>query len=323
MRIRPTKREVELTKHMPTLVSLRAFEAVARHKSFRKAADEICVTHAAVSHQIKALETSIGVKLLDRTSRSVELTAAGAQYYPSVREHIQGIIKATRRIQAPEEPDVLLIQSYASFNTMWLQPRLADFLQDHPDTRVRIISTFEDGNYDSHRFDVGVFNAPPFDPRFEYRPLFKTDIYPICAPEAFEEANSAASEKLLKNAMLLSVPSTWNEPDDWVSWLSAAGFKTKNMKFGAIFDNYPLVREAVLNNLGMSIARAPFCARDLERGRLVKPFDISIPEPGRWYLATQKEQRPNLKLDIFVEWLLGQVKADTTMRLFSHTTPDN
>ena len=311
-----------MTKHMPTLVSLRAFEAVARHKSFRKAADEICVTHAAVSHQIKALETSIGVKLLDRTSRSVELTAAGAQYYPSVREHIQGIVKATRHIQAPEEPDVLLIQSYASFNTMWLQPRLADFLQDHPDTRVRIISTFEDGNYDSHRFDVGVFNAPPFDPRFEYRPLFKTDIFPICAPEAFEEANSAASEKLLKNAMLLSVPSTWNEPDDWVSWLSAAGLKTKNMKFGAIFDNYPLVREAVLNNLGMSIARAPFCARDLERGHLVKPFDISIPEPGRWYLATQKQQRPNPKLDIFVDWLLEKVKADPTMRLFRHVASD-
>ena len=122
--------------------------------------------------------------------------------------------------------------------------------------------------------------------------------------------------------MLLSVPSTWNEPDDWVSWLSAAGFKTKNMKFGAIFDNYPLVREAVLNNLGMSIARAPFCARDLERGHLVKPFDISIPEPGRWYLATQKQQRPNPKLDIFVDWLLEKVKADPTMRLFRHVASD-
>ena len=126
--------------HIPTLVSLRAFEAVARHKSFRKAADEICVTHAAVSHQIKALETLIGIQLFDRTSRSVELTTAGEQYYPSIREHIQGIIKATKRIQAPNEPDVLLVQSYASFNTMWLQPRLAEFLQDNPNTRVRIIS---------------------------------------------------------------------------------------------------------------------------------------------------------------------------------------
>ena len=78
-----------MSTHMPTLVSLRAFEAVARHKSFRKAADEICVTHAAVSHQVKALETTIGVKLLERTSRSVELTPAGEQYYPAVREHIQ------------------------------------------------------------------------------------------------------------------------------------------------------------------------------------------------------------------------------------------
>jgi DNA-binding transcriptional LysR family regulator len=114
------------------LVSLRAFEAVARLKSFRDASEEICVTHAAVSHQVKALETLIGVKLLERTSRSVEMTPAGEQYYPAIREHIQGIVKATRRVQYPDEPDVILFQSYASFNTMWLQPRLADFLQNNP-----------------------------------------------------------------------------------------------------------------------------------------------------------------------------------------------
>ena len=222
-----------MSTHMPTLVSLRAFEAVARHKSFRKAADEICVTHAAVSHQVKALETFIGVKLLERTSRSVELTPAGEQYYPPVREHIQGIIKATRRIQTPEEPDVLLVQSYASFNTMWLQPRLADFLQDNPDTRVRIVSTFEDGDYDMHRFDVGVFNAPPFDKRFNYSPLFETDIYPVCAPEALETASGGMPLEELKNSLLLSIPNTWNEPDDWDCWLEAAGLDRGTMKSGS------------------------------------------------------------------------------------------
>lgn len=305
-----------MTIHMPTLVSLRAFEAVARLKSFRKAADEICVTHAAVSHQIKALENSIGVQLLKRTSRSVELTPAGEQYYPPIRDHIQGIIKATRRIQAPEEPDVLLIQSYASFNTMWLQPRLSDFLQANPNMRVRIISTFEDGDYDVHRFDVGVFNAPPFDERFNYVPLFETDIYPVCAPEALGDPGSRMPLEELKKFPLLSVPSTWNEPEDWECWLAEAGLDRDAMQFGSIYDNYPLVREAVLNNHGISVARAPFCARDLERGRLVKPFDISVPEPGRWYLAKQKERAPYPNLETFVDWLFVQIEADPTMRLF-------
>ena len=278
---------------IPTLVSLRAFESVARHKSFRKAASELCVTHAAVSHQIKALEDSIGVRLLERTSRSVALTSAGEQYYPSIRESIQSILKATQRIQTPDEPDVLRVQSYASFNTMWLQPRLAEFLQDNPNTRVRIVSTFEDGDYDMHRFDIGVFNAPPFDKRFDYSPLFETDIYPVCAPEALTSPGDRMPLEELRNYLLLSVPSTWNEPDDWDCWLDAAGLDRETMKFGSIFDNYPLVREAVLNNHGISVARAPFCARDLERGRLVRPFDISVPEPGRWYLATQKERAPN------------------------------
>ena len=199
---------------MPTLVSLRAFEAVARLKSFRKAAEEIRVTHAAVSHQVKALESAIGVRLLERTSRSVALTHAGGQYYPAIRAHIQGIIETTRRIQTPEEPEVLLVQSYASFNTMWLQPRLADFLQDSPSTRVRIVSTFEDGNYDLHRFDVGIFNAPSFDNRFDYIPLFETDIYLVFAPKALKRTKGCLSLEDLKNNLLLSVPSTCSHPDD-------------------------------------------------------------------------------------------------------------
>jgi len=88
------------------------------------------------------------------------------------------------------------------------------------------------------------------------------------------------------------------------------------MKFGTVFDNYPLVREAVLNNHGISIARAPFCARDLERGRLVRPFDIAVPEPGRWFLATQKESAPDPQRDLFVDWLFAEVEADPTMRFF-------
>jgi len=163
---------------------------------------------------------------------------------------------------------------------------------------------------------VGVFNAPPFDKRFNYSPLFETDIYPVCAPETFNSASGGMPLEELKNYLLLSVPSTWNEPDDWDCWLEAAGLDRQTMQFGSIFDNYPLVREAVLNNRGISVARAPFCARDLERGRLVKPFDISVPEPGRWYLTTHKERAPNPKLDTFVDWLYEQVEAEPTMRLF-------
>ena len=306
-----------MVAHMPSIVSLRAFEAVARHKSFRKAAEEKCLTTAAISHQVRALEDLIGVKLLDRTSRSVKLTPAGEDYYPSIREHIQGIVNATRRIQTQEEPEVLLIQSYASFNTMWLQPRLADFLQDNPDVRVRIVSTFEDGNYDLHRFDVGVFNAPPFDKRFDYVPLFETDIFPVCAPDVKNTIKNNVQLGELKKFTLLSVPCTWNEPDDWDCWLDKVGLDKSEMRFGSIFDNYPLVREAVLKNRGIGMARAPFCASDLERGRLCKLFDIPVPEPGKWYLAKQKQSSPKPKLDVFIDWLFCQIQADKTMRLLN------
>lgn len=304
-----------MATRIPSLTSLRAFEAVARHKSFRKAADEICVTHAAISHQIKALEASIGVQLLERTSRSVKLTPAGDQYYPPVREHIQGIVKATRRIQLPEGPDTLLVQSYASFNTMWLQPRLADFLQAHPNIRVRITSTFEDGDYDLHRFDVGVFYGPPFDKRFDYSALFKTDIYPVCAPDIMGETDKTITLDDLRNFPLLSIPSTPSEIDDWDCWLAGAGLSPDIMKRGPIFDNYPLIREAVLKKIGICIARAPFCAADIEKGRLVKPFDIAVPEPSQWYLATLKDKRPDPNVALFTEWLVAEVASDPTMEI--------
>ena len=302
-----------MAPRIPTLTSLRAFEAVARFKSFRKAADELHVTHAAVSHQIKALEQTVGVQLFIRNSRSVELTPAGAQYYPSIRENIQEILKATQRLQAPDEEKVLHVQSYNSFNTMWLQPRLADFLQDNPTTRVRIISSFEDGNYDIHRFDVGVFNAPPFDPRYEYRFLFETDIFPVCAPDLAGADSGPVDLSVLETIDLLSVPNTGNV-SDWDCWLRHVGLNPESMNYGPVFDHYPLVREAVLNGHGVGLARAPFVDRDLATGRLIKPFSQTVPEPLPWFVATKKEGKPDPSVAIFVEWLIAEMSADSTVR---------
>ena len=302
-----------MATRIPTLTSLRAFEAVARFKSFRKAADELHVTHAAVSHQIKALEQTVGVQLFIRNSRSVELTPAGAQYYPSIRENIQEILKATQRLQAPNEAKVLHVQSYNSFNTMWLQPRLADFLQDNPTIRVRIISSFEDGNYDIHRFDVGVFNAPPFDPRYEYRFLFETDIFPVCAPDLAGADSGSVDPSVLETTDLLSVPNTGNV-SDWDCWLRHVGLNPETMNYGPVFDHYPLVREAVLNGHGVGIARAPFVDRDLATGRLIKPFAQTVPEPLPWFVATKKEGKPDPSVAIFVEWLIAEMSADSTVR---------
>lgn len=307
---------------IPTLASLRAFEAVARRSNFRKAAEELHVTHAAVSHQIKNLEDTVGVRLFDRTSRSVALTAEGARFYPSIREHIQGIMDATQRLQTPDEPNVLRVQSYNSFNTMWLQPRLAAFLQDNPTIRVRIISSFEDGNYDIHRFDIGVFNAPPFDPRFDYRFLFETDIFPVCAPDwpgcpdaigAIDGAARPADPASLQSETLLSVPNS-GTTSDWAHWFAQVGLDPSDMTYGPVFDHYPLVREAVINGKGIGIARAPFVGRDLASGRLVQPFEDRAAEPLPWFVATRKEGKPDPNVGLFIDWLDSEVASDPTMR---------
>lgn len=296
---------------IPSLTTLRAFEAVARHLSFRNAAEELCVTHAAVSHQIKALEAEIGVELFIRTTRSVELTAAGRVYYPVVRDCLDGLAKGTAQVKSTAHEEVLLVQSYSSFTNTWLLPRLVGFQRDNPAVRVRVKTSFEDVDFAHQIFDIGIFKAPPFDDRLEFERLFTAEIFPVCAP-GLATADKPLNEPAdLVEHTLLRIPSSAGEADDWHLWLSAAGVPVDSVHFGPVFDNYPLALEAVVNGHGLAIARGPFAARDITAGHLVRPFELSVREPGAWYVATKKAGSLDLNVKLFREWLVREIIADS------------
>ena len=303
-----------MVTRIPSLASLRAFEAVARHLSFRRAADELCVTHAAISHQIKSLESELGVKLFNRNSRSVRLTDEGSLYFPVIRDSLDAIVQGTENLKREKGYEELIVQSYSSFINAWLLPRLTQFQSQYPMIHVRIKTSFEDADFDRQQFDVGIFNGPFADDQLYTLELFSIDMFPVCSP-ALISANSPLDQPAdLEHHLLLQIPSIKNEPDDWALWLSAAGVAIDKVHFGPVFDNYPLALQAALEGQGLVMARRPFAATDLANGRLIQPFNLSVDEPASWIQVTKHRPEPGSAVYLFTEWLQQEIGSDTNFK---------
>ena len=290
------------------MTALRAFDAVARHLSFRNAAAELNVTHAAVSHQIKALETELGVTLFERTSRSVRLTEAGKVFFSAVSDGLDAITQGVLGVRKQTHHDVLHVQSYGSFISMWLTPRLSEFQQRNSDLHVRLISSFED--FGSDGFDVGVFKALRNDEKFLRRELFRTEMFPVCQAGTLEAEKLPADPSILMHHKLLNVPANETERSDWDVWAEAAGFRQGALEAHTTFDTYPIAREAVLKGMGIAMARHPFAEADLQSGRLIRPFATSAAEPGSWHLYVRKQIASEPKIRTFCEWLVTEIEKD-------------
>ena len=290
-----------MVTRIPSLASLRAFEAVARRLSFRRAADELFVTHAAVSHQIKSLEIELGVKLFKRNSRSVTLTDAGNQYYPVIRDSLEAIAKGTESLKGEKGYEELVVQSYSSFINAWLLPRLTQFQIQNPTIHVRIKTSFEDADFEQQQFDVGIFNGPFADDHLYTLELFSIDMFPVCSPSLVSADSPLDQPANLEHHLLLQIPSIKNEPDDWTLWLSAAGVDIDTVKFGPVYDNYPLALQAALEGQGLVMARRPFAAADIANGRLIQPFDLSVREPASWIQVAKHEPEPGSAVCLFTE----------------------
>ena len=303
-----------MATRIPSLASLKAFEAVAKHLSFRQAADELCVTHAAISHQIKLLETELGVKLFNRTSRSVSLTTEGSSYYPIIRDSLDAIAKGTEDLKREKGYEELIVQSYSSFINAWLMPRLTQFQSQNPMIHVRIKTSFEDADFERQQFDVGIFNGPFSDDHLYTFELFNIDMFPVYSPALISADAPLDQPADLKHHLLLQIPSIKNEPDDWTIWLSAAGVDTDKVQFGPVFDNYPLALQAAFEGQGLVMARRPFAATEIANGRLIQPFDLSVDEPASWIQVTKQKPKSGSAVHLFTDWLQQEIGSDINFK---------
>ena len=301
-----------MRKRLPPLNALRTFEAAARHGSFKHAADELCVSHSAVSHQIKQLERHLGVELFIRKARSVELSKRGRAYYPVLRGAFDRIAEGTERIFTPDLPGILTVQSYSTFAIRWLIPRLPSFRERHPEICVRLHTSQWDVDFEHEDVDVCILIGDESRAGLRYEFLFSSSIFPVCSPSLLVDGKPFKSPRELAKQTILQV---YPSEKDWWTWLRKNGVDNVDPDTGLQFDSYDMALNTAMQGHGIALGMEPFVTRDLEAGLLVEPLPgRRVRTRGDWNLVCRKEKFNSEKLVKFREWILREIEKDETMR---------
>ncbi|MCK6191093.1 LysR substrate-binding domain-containing protein [Pseudomonas sp. EYE_354] len=251
-----------LHKDLPPLLALRAFEAVARHLSFIKAAHELSVTQSALSHQVHKLEAFLGKPLFIRRTRAIDLTADGQQYYAHIRPALDAIAAATREQRVAPSATVLRIGLLASFAALWLAPRLAGFLERHPHIQVELLPAIPLANVAAAEVDLAIRYGKGDWPDVQATRLMAEVISPVCSP-AFKAGQR-------HNAPLLMATS--HRPFEWTDWSRHYHVNLEHHPRVMLHD-YNIVVEAAVAGQGIAMGRRRLIERRLQDGSLVEAFD--------------------------------------------------
>lgn len=291
-------------KHaLPPLNALRVFEAAGRHLNFTRAAEELHVTQAAVSQQIRNLEERLGTRLFRRQHRRLLLTEEGQIYLPPVREALKHIAQATDRLQSRHMSGVLTVSVLPSFASKWLVPRLHKFRDRHPDVDVRV-SAFEWlVDFDRDQVDLAIRYGRGKWPGLRADPLLTEDVFPVCSPLLLDGPRALRRPADLRHHTLLHDDYS---REDWRVWLTAAGVEGVDPGRGLSFSHTSIMLEAAENAQGVALGRTPLVADDLDRGRLVKPFRFSLPADYAYYIVCPVETADRPRIRAFREWLLAE-----------------
>lgn len=258
------------------LNGLRAFEAAARHLSFRDAAEELAVTPAAISHQIKALEERLETPLFERRTRAIALTEAGLVLLPEVSQGFQTLQKALARLSVLQDDDVLTITASPSLAARWLLPRLDRLTERHPELEIRISATNTVVDLEAREADVALRFGRGNYPGLHVDCLTTLDLFPVCAPDlATSERPLNTPADLVHHTLLHDDSWVMNRDKvpDWTMWLRTLGVEGVDATRGVRFDNAVLTLQAATLKRGVALASSDLARPDLDSGALIRPFD--------------------------------------------------
>jgi LysR family glycine cleavage system transcriptional activator len=296
-----------MAERLPPLIAVRYFEAAARHLSFTKAAQELHVTHSAVSHQIKALEEWLGVPLFRRLNRSLMLTEAGQAYARPVRESLEKLGEASRALRSREQTGTLTVSVLPSFAAKFLVPRLGGFRRAHADIDVRISANERLVDFAREDVDVAIRYGRGNWPGLRVDRLVRENIFPVCSPQLLAGPIALrVPADLLQHTLMHE--SDWPE-SMWGRWLADAGVKAEQLKPSLSFNYSSLMIQAAIDGLGVALSQEALVRDDLASGRLVRPFNIDMPGDYAYYVVTPEAGAERPKVKAFREWLLAEIGA--------------
>jgi LysR family glycine cleavage system transcriptional activator len=302
---------IKKNRRLPSLNALRAFEVAARHMSFKAAAEELNVSQSAVSHQVKALEDTLGITLFARKTRAVELTRKGRLYYPILRNAFDTIAEGTAMILEEKSVDILTVQVYSTFTMRWLLPRLPHFQYSNENVQVRLHTAQMDVNFEQNDVDMAIMIGHATSSSLHHDYLFDCELSPVCSPDYLERKGPINTPSdLAKHSILQVYPSS----EDWHVWLEANNAGSINPDTGQQLESYDVALTSAAQGMGIALGQQPYIAKDLQSGSLIELFpDRRIHNPKRWHLVYRTEKRDQPKAALFREWLLAEVKKDETL----------
>lgn len=290
---------------LPPLTAIRAFEAAGRHENFSRAAEELGMTQAAISYQIRQLEDRIGRPLFVREKGRVRLSDAGRRLMPALSGAFTDIAAAFVALRAEDE-DVLSVNASDSIGGTWLSARIGRFQLRHPDLAVRLTLTNALIAFEPGGIDVAIRTGQPPWRGLRADFLFRQHFTPICAPSFLEK------HRIEMPADLLGVERFMPNDAWWANWFAAAGVGTPlpAKRGGIVMDNQIQEANAMRDGFGIALMTPLFWKADLESGRLVQPFDV-LYQPGAGQWLVHPETRVGVrKIERFREWLHEEVAAD-------------
>lgn len=284
------------------LNALRAFEASARHLSFTKAALELCVTQAAVSHQIRSLEEILGVRLFRRLPRGLALTDEGQALLPTLEESFDRIQATLDRFENGHFREVVTVGAVGTFANGWLLPRLPGFRAAYPYVDLRLLTNNNRVDLAGEGLDYAIRFGDGSWHGTEAMPLLAAPLSPVAAPALAVRLQTP--DDLTRETLLRSY-----RADEWTRWFAAAGI-AGTVPRGAVFDSSVIMVEAAAQGLGVALVPVRLFARALAERRLVRPFGLEI-TAGSYWLTTLKSRRQTPAMLTFRNWLLGRLAEGT------------
>jgi LysR family glycine cleavage system transcriptional activator len=295
---------------LPSLNALRAFEASGRLLSIQLAADELNVTPAAVSRQIKGLEDQLGLMLFERTHRAITLTAYGERYLVDVVRAFEMLRTATVNLTESRRRRTLKIRAYTTFSMKWLIPRLSSFHAQHPDIDVSLTTSLQPVDFAAEEVDAAIrlSHAPSSELGFDR--LVPNELVPVCSP-AFLEAHPGLCDATPEALRDLTLLHSLARREDWAKWLTAAGVRGVNPLGGLSYESSILAYLAASQGNGVAIAQRVLVMDDLEAGRLVMPFSFVLDEGSfTYYLVYPKNRESSPEFSEFRDWLVSSGREE-------------
>jgi LysR family glycine cleavage system transcriptional activator len=288
---------------LPPLNTLPSFEAAARHLNFSRAADELHVTHGAVSRAVRNLEDHLGLRLMIRASRSVRLTPVGASFAAEIRNVLEHLAAATSAATG-QTSRIVSVSTIDSFAARWLMPRLFRFRRAHGDIDVRVATSERLADFVSDGIDIAIRCGGGQYPGLSAELLMTEDHFPVCSPKLLKGRHPLRTPADLARHTLLHDVFTV----DWAIWLRNAGIDSIDPHRGPTFLSSDHAIQAAVRGEGVVLGRSALVADDLAAGRLVQPFELRLPAGFAYFVVYPPRalQRPSVKS--FRDWLIAEAR---------------